>query len=189
LWECFCLGKQYQNCGAGQTDSSQQDYSDHADQREHEGQHNCTNCRSPIARICPRKCCVRSYICLEDRTRNEEFPTYSETCKFDFSGSEYETDKLYVQTARRPNEYTHVWAIFALPTTFLACSVLLLAIAFLIFVWTSGGIHPGLPQHTSAPSSLDLLLLIGIVYPFCGSFQVWETFDNLCAGSSGTFAM
>ena len=169
-----------QNCDADQTDCSQQNHSDDANQREHEGQHNCTNCCPPIARICRRRCHVRSCVYLDDRTHNEEFPTHSETCKLDFDGSGYETDKLYVQTARHPNEYTHVWAVFALPATYLACSGFLLAIAFLAVVWTSGGAHARLPQHTSDHLWSHRLLMIGIAYPFCRSFQVWETFDNLC---------
>jgi len=82
--------------------------------------------------------------------------------------------------ARHPTEYTHVWAIFALPIAYLACSILFLAVAFLVFIWTSGGTNAAVPQHISAPLWSHLLLVIGAAHPFYRSLQVWETFNNLC---------
>jgi hypothetical protein len=94
---------------------------------------------------------------------------------------EFGTDMLlFFQAARHPTEYTHVWAIFALPIAYFACSILFLAVAFLVFIWTSGGTNAGVPQHISAPLWSHLLLVIGAAHPLYRSLQVWETFNNLC---------
>jgi len=81
--------------------------------------------------------------------------------------------------AGHASEYAQAWMIFALPITYIACSILLFAVAFLGFVWTSG-IHGSVPQDISERSWPHLLLMVGLAHPLYQSFQAWETFNKLC---------